>query len=186
MEELDLELNYNEVASDVLQKKFPRKRDMYQRMVKYASNRGMTQDEVDEVIYSSADGLLEEAEKTCEAEYEKCLEGLEEGDFGDCGSKLQPCKDRVLAELKKSKNKGFWGKVGVGLNIFNKTAKNLGAKTDTTVNTTNDNGNKTKDDPEDDEVNILGMRPLVFGVVSLLTVTTLAIVVFAIVKKSKK
>ena len=191
MEELDLDLNYNEVASDVMDKKFPRRADMYQRVVKYANLRGMTQDEVDEVIYSSADGSLkEQAEKTCEAEYEKCLEGLEAGDFGDCGSKLQPCKDRVLAELKKSKNKGFWDKVGVGLNIFNKTAQNIQnanqSGTGTNTNTTGNNPNDKGGNNDDDEVTILGMKPLVFGLVSLLTVTALGIGIFAIVKRGKK
>ena len=42
------------------------------------------------------DAIKKKAEEVCEAEYEECLKKQKQGEFGDCGTKLQPCKDSFI------------------------------------------------------------------------------------------
>lgn len=55
--QIDLDLNYNNVQSDVLNKRNKRKHDVYQDIVAYASGMGVDKNTVDEIIRtSSAEG----------------------------------------------------------------------------------------------------------------------------------
>ena len=196
MANLDLDIDFNGFDNDILQESKSERVDIYPRVVRYASKKGISKRAVDNMMleisggYSNFDEapIKKQAEVYCESQYEECLKKPKTGDFGDCGDKLQPCKDKFLAdklkELKKSKNKNFWNtllgtvnQVGQAVNKNNTQVSNTG--------NTNTNTNTNNDDNDDTEATILGMKPLVFTIVALGTVTTLAIITVLLMKRGK-
>ena len=198
MANLDLDIDLNGLENDILNKSNSSRPDIYPRVVRYASSKGVSKRAVDKIMlevagaYSNSDAetIKKQAEEFCEAQYEECLKKQKDGGFGDCGTQLQPCKDKFIAEktkeLRKSKSGSFWQNVIKGVNTIGGLAK------DTTTTSTGQNlgeWEKTRNDnlpPSPQETRILGMKPLVFTVVALGTVTTLAIVTVLLMRKGKK
>lgn len=196
MANLDLDIDLNGLENDILQKSNSSRPDVYPRVVRYASSKGVSRRQVDKIMlevaggYSSAtdEEIKKQAETFCEAQYEECLKKQKDGGFGNCGDQLQPCKEKYIADqLKKSKSKSFWGNVVKGINTLGGVVK------DTTTTQSGQNlGEWEKSQggagtpPPPQETRILGMKPLVFTVVALGTVTTLAIVTVLLMRKGKK
>jgi hypothetical protein len=125
---IDLDLNYNNVQSDVLKKNNSQSHDIYQDVVAYASTMGIDQHKVNE-IFSAID---------------------DEEDI-DEPTKLNKILDSLKNIAKGAKDYGA-----------TRDGENLGEKLD------EDNGMKY-DRPKSD-VTILGMKPLVFALGSLILV----------------
>ena len=95
-------------------------------------------------------------------------------------------EDAKAKELRKAESGTFWQNVIKGVNTVGGLAKDY-----TTTSTGQNVGEweKTRNDdlpPAPQETRILGMKPLVFTVVALGTVTTLAIVTVLLMRKGKK
>lgn len=199
MANLDLDIDFNGLDNDILQKRTSQRKDIYPRVVRYASSKGVSRRKVDDMMLEMAGGygysnfdeasIKKEAEAFCEAQYEECVK-QNKGEFGDCGNQLQPCKDKYLADklkaLKKTKNKNFWNNLLTGINTV---GQQLNQQNNTNTNTNTSSNNNFRDDSggeeDDTETRILGMKPLVFTVVALGTVTTLAIVTVMLMRKKK-
>jgi hypothetical protein len=197
MANLDLDIDFNGMDNDILENSKGSRVDIYPRVVRYASKNGVAKRQVDNIMlevagnYSNAtdEQISQMAEKFCENEYEKCLKKVKDGTFGDCGDKLQPCKKKFIEdfkkkELRKSQSGSFWNKVVTGVNKLGSATKSY-----TTTKTGENLGEVTDDEFKNDEplteTRILGMKPLVFTLVALGTVTTLAIVTVLLMKKGK-
>lgn len=197
MANLDLDIDFNGLDNDILTRSSGSKPDIYPRIVRYASKKGVNRRQVDDIMLEVAGGysnfdeatIKKEAETFCEAEYEACVQ-KNKGEFGDCGNQLQPCKDKFIQdkknELKKSKSGNFWEKVKQGINAFGQVQAEMQKQQQQQggSNTGNDFRNDNPLPPA--ETRILGMKPLVFTVVALGTVTTLAIVTVMLMRKGKK
>jgi hypothetical protein len=192
MANLDLDIDFNGLNNDILQKSIDERVDIYPRVVRYASKKGISKKAVDKMMlevsgkYSNItdDELRKEAlsSKECsqfksdssvklptkEAELEACVK-----------SYIDKTKKR---ELRKSKNANFWNTL---IGTVNQVGENLNKNN--TQNTGNNNNNNVRnDDPlPDADPRILGMKPLVFTLVALGTVTTLAIVTVLLMKRGK-
>ena len=192
MANLDLDIDFNGLNNDILQKSIDERVDIYPRVVRYASKKGISKKAVDKMMlevsgkYSNItdDELRKEAlsSKECsqfksdssvklptkEAELEACVK-----------SYIDKTKKR---ELRKSKNANFWNTL---IGTVNQVSENLNKNN--TQNTGNNNNNNVRnDDPlPDADPRILGMKPLVFTLVALGTVTTLAIVTVLLMKRGK-
>jgi hypothetical protein len=184
----------NVLENDILQKSNSSRPDVYPRVVRYASSKGVSRRQVDKIMlevaggYSSAtdEEIKKQAETFCEAQYEECLKKQKDGGFGNCGDQLQPCKEKFIADqLKKSKSKSFWGNVVKGINTLGGVAKEYSTtKSGQNLGEFENRGSDIPTQPQ--ETRILGMKPLVFTVVALGTVTTLAIVTVLLMRKGKK
>jgi len=122
---IDLDLNYNNVQSDVLKKDNKRKHDVYQDLVTYASKSGITQSVFDD-MWSSIDADESTDDKT---KFQKAMDSIKQ-----------------FAEYGKD-----WGATREG--------QNLGESLQT------DRDGRPASPPVD--VRILGMKPLVFSLVSI-------------------
>lgn len=192
MANLDLDIDFNGLNNDILQKSIDERVDIYPRVVRYASKKGISKKAVDKMMlevsgkYSNItdDELRKEAlsSKECsqfksdssvklptkEAELEACVK-----------SYIDKTKKR---ELRKSKNANFWNTL---IGTVNQVSENLN-KNNTQNTGNNNNNNFRNDDPlPDADPRILGMKPLVFTLVALGTVTTLAIVTVLLMKRGK-
>lgn len=182
----ELDLDYNNVASDVLVKRNPKAKDTYQEIVQYANHLGLDESKVKQVIFSvsqeeksSATGskLNQEASDACEKVYE--AKGADA---------FNKCREEYIANVVKKKEgrADFWNKVLTGIK---KVGDTVGAYTATpegqpmgTVTPQIPDPRVTPETPNT-EVRILGMKPLVFTLVSLGVVITAGIALSRIGKR---
>lgn len=129
----------------------------------------MTDNEIQAIIQPKMDAI-------CEPLYES--EGAEV--YNECRKKL--IEDYRKKELRKSRSKSFWSGVGSFLKgVSSSTTDGGGYGTDDFQS--NQGGGSSKD--KDEDKRILGMKPLAFTLVSLVTVTALVIGIVYLTKKAK-
>jgi len=194
MANLDLDIDFNGLNNDILNKSESERVDIYPRVVRYASGKGISKRAVDNM-------MLEVAGKysniTDEELRKEALSSKECSQFKSDSSVTLPTKEAELEacvksyidktkkrELRKSKNANFWNTL---IGTVNQVSENLNKNnTQNTGNNNNNNNDFRNDDPlPDADPRILGMKPLVFTLVALGTVTTLAIVTVLLMKRGK-
>lgn len=191
MANLELDIDYNGVATEVVSPSKGAKEDYYPRVVRYAKSKGISQSEVDNLMleiagnYSSmtdeeiAKEIQSDIDKKCERIYEK--DGAEA--FNKCRQTM--IEEYKKKELRKSKAKGFFSKLVTNINKLGQMREGYGATSSgQNIGESKDNTNDSIDDSTD--VKILGMKPLVFTLVALGTVTALGVSIVLLTRKGKK
>lgn len=186
MANLDLDIDLNGLENDILNISNSSRPDIYPRVVRYASSKGVSKRAVDNLMLEVAGAYssLTDEELKKEAEESRKCKNLSGTEQEACVKKY--IEDAKAKELRKSKSGSFWQNVIKGVNTIGGIAKDY-----TTTSTGKNVGEweETRNDdltPELQETRILGMKPLVFTVVALGTVTTLAIVTVLLMRKGKK
>lgn len=185
MANLDLDIDFNGLNNDILQKSIDERVDIYPRVVRYASKKGISKRVVDKMMlevsgkYSNItdDELRQEALKSKECSKLETTEEIE----ACVKSYIDKTKKR---ELRKSKNANFWNTL---IGTVNQVGQNLNKNNTSNTGSDNFNNNNNNDNLPlpDADPRILGMKPLVFTLVALGTVTTLAIVTVLLMKRGK-
>ena len=194
MANLDLDIDFNGLDNDILQKSVSERKDIYPRVVRYASSKGIGKRAVDNMMLEIAgnyshftdDELRKEALSSKECSQFKSDSGVK---LPSQEAQLEACVKSYIdktkkKELRKSKNANFWNTL---IGTVNEVGQNLNKNnaTNNNSNTGNNNNNNNNDPLPDADPRILGMKPLVFTLVALGTVTTLAIVTVLLMKRGK-
>lgn len=188
MANLDLDIDFNGLDNDILNRSSGSKPDIYPRIVRYASKKGVNRRQVDNIMLEVAGGYSNFDEATIQKEAEEnCKdEGLPTVKR-DCINKyIEDAKKQQAKDLRKASRGNFWEQVKKGINAFGQVQAEMQKQQQQQggSNTGNDFRNDNPLPPA--ETRILGMKPLVFTVVALGTVTTLAIVTVMLMRKGKK
>ena len=189
MANIDLDIDLNGLENDILNKSNSSRPDVYPRVVRYASSKGVSRRQVDKIMLEVAGGYSsltdEELKKEAEANCKKANPNATQLESENCISKY--IEDAKAKELKKSKNTNFWNNVIKGVNTIGGYAKEYSTtKSGQNLKEWEQDKNNNDNLPPKTETRILGMNPLVFTVVALGTVTTLAIVTVLLMRKGKK
>jgi hypothetical protein len=143
-------------------------KDVDNAMLKVAGKySNMTDNEIQSIIQPQMDAI-------CEPIYES--EGAEA--FNECRKRL--IEDYRKKELRRSRSQSFWAGVGSFLKGVSSTTTD-GDTTDDLKSTKGDDYSKDNDEGK----RILGMKPLTFTLVTLVTLTALTIGIVYLTKKAK-
>lgn len=185
MANLDLDIDFNGLNNDILQKSIDERVDIYPRVVRYASKKGIGKRAVDKMMLEIAgnySNITDEELKKEALSSKECSQLKTTEEIDACvKSYIDKTKKR---ELRKSKNANFWNTL---IGTVNQVGENLNKNNATNNNSNTGNNNNNDDDNPlpDADPRILGMKPLVFTLVALGTVTTLAIVTVLLMKRGK-
>lgn len=186
MANLDLDIDLNGLENDILRESNSSRPDIYPRVVRYASSKGVSSRAVDKIMLEVAgaySSLTDEELKKEAEESRKCkkLSGTEQE---ACVKKY--IEDAKAKELRKAESGTFWNKVVTGINTLGSVANTYSAtKSGQNFGDARDDNFRNDNTPAP-ETRILGMKPLVFTIVALGTVTTLAVVTVLLMRKGKK
>lgn len=169
--QIDLDLNYNNTKSEILSKDNPRYNDIYQQAVTHAKKYGLGSDVVDEVMSNATGNVEQEASDACEAVYES--QGSEA---------FNKCRRDYIAKAQRG---NVLNNVLAGISAIGDAFNNKGDTLSQPPSNVQQRPNEAPYYPPapKEEVKILGMKPLVFALVSVATVTVGAIVITKLVKK---
>jgi len=186
MANLDLDIDFNGLDNDILNKSENERVDIYPRIVRYASSKGISKRAVDNMMLEVSgkySNITDEELKKEALSSKECSKLQTTEEIDACvKSYIDKTKKR---ELRKSKNANFWNTL---IGTVNQVGQNMNKNnaTNNTSNTGSNNNNNNNDNPlPDADPRILGMKPLVFTLVALGTVTTLAIVTVLLMKRGK-
>ncbi len=155
----------------------------YNKMLLIAESNGLTSKDLDRAMISVAGKyssmtdneirtiIQPQIESICEPIYES--QGAEA--FNECTKKL--VEEYRIKELRKSRSKTFWSSVGSFLGGLTSSREDSSAPSDSAVK----DSFRDKDDEKDKT--ILGMKPLTFTLVSVLTVTALTVGIIFLTRK---
>jgi len=153
----------------------------YNKMLLIAQSNGLTSGDLDRAMISVAGQysnmtddeirtvIQPQIESICEPIYES--QGAEA--FNECTKKL--IEEYRIKELRKSRSKNFWS--GVGSFLGGLTSRERPSSSDSLGK------DSFKDKDEDKGKKILGMKPLTFTLVSVLTVTALTVGIVYLTRK---
>jgi len=161
----------------------------YENMLRIANSNGLTAKDVDNAMLSVAGKYSNMTDNEIQAIIQPKMDAICEPLYESQGADVyNECRKKLIEdyrkkELRKSKSKSFWSGV-------NKFLTGISKNTDTSLGgygTDDFNNNQVSDSSKDKDKDkrILGMKPLAFTLVSLVTVTALVIGIVYLTKKSK-
>lgn len=163
----------------------------YENMLRIAKSNGLTAKDVDNAMLSVAGKYSNMTDNEIQAIIQPKMDAICEPLYESQGADVyNECRKKLIEdyrkkELRKSRSKSFWSGVNKFLTGISKNTDTSSGGYGTDDFQSNQGGDSSKDKDKDEDKRILGMKPLAFTLVSLVTVTALVIGIVYLTKKSK-